>query len=327
MEWRLCKHGDRWGVRIGGSRYRLPVTYGRDTRAEAEALASEVARQHKQQFIGSTVEAICTAYLDDMANRANPKNPERQMYALKRILPYVGKLQPVSITREVCRTFIERSRKAGLSDGSIISSISALRTALRWHDARTPARFELPPTPPRRDRFLTREEVERLLEASQGRPHINLFIRLALQTAGRREAILGLRWDTHVDFSRGTIWLGFKAGGKNRAPHMSMPQSLKAPLFDAYKNRISDYVIEHHGKPIKSVRKGLKAVYEEAGITDVPNPSHVLRHTACVWMAEAGVSMKEIADRAGHSSITTTERIYAKFSPEGFRKSTEVLEI
>lgn len=48
---------------------------------------------------------------------------------------------------------------------------------------------------------------------------------------------------------------------------------------------------------------------------------HVLRHTAAVWMAEAGVPMTEIAAYLGHSDSRITERVYARFSPDYLRKA------
>ncbi len=61
-----------------------------------------------------------------------------------------------------------------------------------------------------------------------------------------------------------------------------------------------------------------------AGLVDVS--PHVLRHTAAVWMAEAGVTMPEIAAYLGHADSRITERIYAKFSPEYLRRAARALQ-
>jgi integrase len=44
-------------------------------------------------------------------------------------------------------------------------------------------------------------------------------------------------------------------------------------------------------------------------------------------MAEAGIGMAEIAQFLGHSDSRTTERVYARFSPDYLRKAAEALEI
>jgi integrase len=54
---------------------------------------------------------------------------------------------------------------------------------------------------------------------------------------------------------------------------------------------------------------------------------HVLRHTAAVWMAEGGVSMSKIAQYLGHDNDKTTQRIYARFSPEFQKDAAAVLEL
>jgi integrase len=68
----------------------------------------------------------------------------------------------------------------------------------------------------------------------------------------------------------------------------------------------------------------LKRAAVRAGVPWVT--PHVFRHTAAVWMAEAGVPMPEIAAYLGHSDSRTTERVYAKFSPAYLRKASRALE-
>ena len=60
----------------------------------------------------------------------------------------------------------------------------------------------------------------------------------------------------------------------------------------------------------------------KAGVQATP---HILRHTAAVALAEGGVSMQDIAQYLGHAGKSTTERIYARFSPDYLRKAAKVL--
>jgi len=96
-------------------------------------------------------------------------------------------------------------------------------------------------------------------------------------------------------------------------------------LREAYHFANSDYVIEWARKPVKSINKSLETVAERADIRDVS--PHVFRHTAAVWMAEASVSMSEISQYLGHSSTATTERVYARYSPDFLRNAAAALEI
>lgn len=53
---------------------------------------------------------------------------------------------------------------------------------------------------------------------------------------------------------------------------------------------------------------------------------HDLRHSAAVWMAEAGISMDEIAQLLGHSDPGVTFKVYARFPPNYLRKAASALE-
>ena len=52
---------------------------------------------------------------------------------------------------------------------------------------------------------------------------------------------------------------------------------------------------------------------------------HMLRHSAAVWMAEAGQPMHVIAQYLGHTDSRITQRVYARFSPTLLRGASEAL--
>ena len=198
-----------------------------------------------------------------------------------------------------------------------------LKAALRWHDPNTPAVFELPKKPPPKERYLTRDEYDTLLSNAET-PHIKLFIVLALATAARTSALLELTWD-RVDFDRKLITLstGDDAENKRRAI-VPMTERARKELEKAYQARETEFVVEYAGRPVKAVIKAFKRTCQKVGLNDVS--PHVLRHTAAVWMAEAGVSMSEIAQYLGHTSTAVTERVYARYSPAYLRSAASALE-
>ena len=55
----------------------------------------------------------------------------------------------------------------------------------------------------------------------------------------------------------------------------------------------------------------LKVLADAAGV-DKPISSHWARHTCGMLLLNKGVSMEVVAKILGHSSIKTTERVYAK---------------
>ena len=85
------------------------------------------------------------------------------------------------------------------------------RDEWQWID-RFP-KIRLLPGEVERDRWLTREEAERLIAASP--PHLSAMIRFALSTGCRAREITGLEWG-RVDLERRTAWLDRTKNGTPR---------------------------------------------------------------------------------------------------------------
>lgn len=323
---RLVAFRGKWHLRIDGRRLSTGIAATPDRRADAERVAREIARRIVRPELSACCADIVCAYLEDWKNRPAPKRPgSGTIYGAQNVLAVFAGHQPHQITREECRAYVAARRDAGAADGTIRRELGILAAALRWNGS-PPASFELPPPSPPRQRWLTREEVARLLDAAQTTPHVHAFIHLAIATGARREAILELQWETHIDFKAGRVWLGFKEGGKGRAT-VPMTDALRLALHNGRQIATTPWVIEYAGKPVRSIRKALAGVYARAGVEGVDAPAHVLRHTAGAWMAQAGVPMLEISRRLGHASIATTEKHYAHLHPDFMQASTKALEI
>lgn len=104
-----------------------------------------------------------------------------------------------------------------------------------------------------------------------------------------------------------------------------MNMTVRKALEEAKKAALTRHVIEWGGKPVSSIRKGLATASHKAKIHRVS--AHVFRHTAAVWMAEAGTPMSEIAQFLGHSDSRITERVYARYSPSHLRAAASALEL
>lgn len=232
---------------------------------------------------------------------------------------HFGHLRPDQITRDICKQY---SETRGVSDGTIIRELGALRTALNWHDQNNSAVFYFPSAPPPRDRYLTRLELKTLLDACE-QPHTRLFIILSICTAARKSALLELTWNK-IDFERGQIILGTGESNKRRAT-VPMNRTAEQTLEEAYKGRLSDNVIEYNGNPVKDIKTSFASTVKRSGLKGV-HP-HVLRHTAAVWMAENRVPMSEISQYLGHSNTRVTERVYARYSPDYLRHAADALEL
>ena len=253
--------------------------------------------------------------------------PQRLKDAWKALRPDFDNIYPEHVNRARCQSYADQRRRSGRSNGTIHVELGMLRAALNW--ARKEEWIDvapnvwLPAKPEPKERHLTREEADKLLAAC-ATPHMRLFVLLALHTAGRAGAILDLKWD-RVDFMRRLIHLRDPERPKTRKGRATVPINdvLLPALQEARKGALTDYVIEWAGGRVLSIKKGFAAAVERAGIA--PCTPHTLRHTAATWMAEGGIPMPAIAEYLGHTDSRTTERAYAKFSPEYLRRAADAL--
>lgn len=251
----------------------------------------------------------------------------------KHVLLFFGDLQHQAITEELCRDYIAHRRGQGRKVGTILTELNRLAGALNHAVKmglidRAPV-IVRPPAPPPRDRFLTKAEARSFM-AGIAAPHVRLFCVIALATAARREAILGLTWD-RIDMGRRRLQLTDPKAGENAKPRAIVPinDRLYAELSAA---RQRDYVainstahvVQFRGERVASLKTALAQTCRRSGVEGVT--AHVFRHTAAVWMAEGGVPMEEIAQFLGHRDVTVTRKVYARFSPEYLRKAAESLD-
>ncbi len=207
---------------------------------------------------------------------------------------------------------------------------AALNYARREGVIRTvPAVPVVPPAPPR-ERFLTKPEARRLLEAAAGEPHVELFIELALATAARPGALFDLTWD-RVDLKKARIDLQPLSRPRTTKgrPVVPIPPELVDRLQAVRisrdeQGRTPVHVIEFRGKPVRSIKRAFRGVAAAANLPDVI--PYTLRHTAATWMAEAGVPVAMIAQMLGQSILRTTER-YIKHHPDYLREAMQALRL
>ena len=229
--------------------------------------------------------------------------------------------------RSVSR-FVEHYVKArAASPGTINRELSVLQAALRWSFKRgdidfVPSLSRLP-SPPPRSQFLNEAQIKLLLESCRGYPHVETFVRIALMTGQRLEAILSLKWD-QVDFETGLVDfhdpempLAHRRKGRGIVP---MSEGLRSLLMSL--DQDCPYVIHKGGKRVRDFRVAWKTIMKRSGLSITP---HILRHTVATQLAQKNVPMPQISRLLGHRSTAITERVYAKYSPEFCREAVSNL--
>jgi integrase len=215
--------------------------------------------------------------------------------------------------------------------GTTRRELGTLQAAVNYAHAQGRITFAphvtLPDRPPGKDRWLTRDEVARLLRsarATRSSVYLPLFILLALYTGARKQAILSLRWP-QIDLERGLI--DFNPPGrvqsKKRRPIVPISPRLLTFLRHA-RRRGSDlgYVLHVNGRRIKDVKHGFRAAAARAGLSAVT--AHTLRHTCGTWLAQRGVAIWQISGFLGHSSERTSS-LYMHHSPDYLKDASNAL--
>lgn len=241
----------------------------------------------------------------------------------------MGDMLATDITPDVCEAYAEKRFDLDLARDTVRIELAYLRAAVK-HAA---DRKRIPHAPTvwvpsggeARERWCTNDEINQLIDGAQ-ELHVKLYIILAVTTAARPSHILQLTWD-RVDLEHRVINFRDPSRGPNnkRRPRVPINDTAYEHLQLARELRRTEYVIEWQGKPIAKIRKGVTEAARRAGLEGVT--PYVLRHTAGVWMANAGVPMAEIAAYMGHSSMETTRKHYAHFHPEFMGRAASALVI
>jgi integrase len=193
---------------------------------------------------------------------------------------------------------------------------------------------ELPQKSEPRDRWLTRDEVARLLRAcrraDQGKSrHLARFILVGLYTGTRKAAILSLKFmpsilSGYVDLDRSLLYR--KGSGQLQTTKRRTPVQISSRLMchlKRWQRSSAAHVIEYEGLPVGSIKRSWNTAVRNAGLGPEVTP-HTLRHTFASWAVQAGQPFGLVAEALG-----TTEQmvrvVYGRFAPEHTRGVVEAV--
>lgn len=302
-----------------GTRHRRQLESTDRPSAEAEARGLWEAGDASPVTVGRLVSAYLAFKEDE-----GMETIERRRDAWKAMRGFWDGVDPTRIDPAMCQSYRQTRTVA---DTTVRLELSMLSTALGkavadGHLAKKPPMW-LPPAAERKTRHITPSQFKKLLAGSVA-PHARLYMLLGVFTLARPSALFDLTW-SQVDFIRGTIDLNppDRRQTAKRRPVVPMGDLLRAELATAFKARTSTYVIERGGKKIASIKKAFQAAGERSGVHATP---YTLRHTGAVWAAEKGTPMSELAQMMGHDDDRTTQKHYARFSPEYLRGVANAVE-
>jgi integrase len=242
---------------------------------------------------------------------------ERIKYCILALRSFLGRKNVSTLLPKDCRDYEKRRARATVKTGTIRRELSCLASALLFchRDGMIEGmpKLWLPVKPPALDKWLTKGEADKLIECAG--PRARLFIRIALATGGRPEAIDALTW-AQVDLVNRKIHFGLPGENvtKKRRPVVPISDALYPVLIEAQAKAATKHVLGHAG----STRKCFELARGKAGLPWCTRKT--LRHTFATWAAQAGVDLWAIAGILG-DTVATVEKNYAHHDPDHLRKA------
>jgi integrase len=180
-----------------------------------------------------------------------------------------------------------------------------------------------------RQRFLTKEEAEKLLEALRMRsPTVAQIAMMSLYGGLRLQEILNLIW-SNVDLANGVIYAQDTKNNSSRPIFIMEP--IRKVLEELPQGSPDQLLfVTKQGQPVQWLSKTFRKVVDILKFNDGIDDSrervcfHTLRHTFASWAVMEGIPLYQIGKAIGHKTMVMTQR-YAHLSPDSHKVAFEAV--
>lgn len=292
----------------------------------------------EKKIIRTEVDRLIEEFLEhlEIEKNCSPLTIRNYKHYLNRFSDWLksnyGKIEPASFNLEIIKKYRVFLSRFTAKNGDLLSRITqsyhviALRAFLKFlikNDYRTiaPEKIELPKLESRSLKFLTTEQVERLLDQPE----------ISKPQGLRDKAILemlfstGLRVSELVRLNRDKIDLGRREfgvigkGGRARVvflssgaaewigKYLSARPDKWAPLFVRI---IKNPEITEDGKRLRLTSRSIQRIvkkYVKKAKIPVDATVHTLRHSFATDLLMAGADIRSVQELLGHKNISTTQ--------------------
>lgn len=312
----LYKRGSTWWIRFtapNGERVRCSAGTGDRVQAQEyhDRLKSEAWRVDK---LGEkpryTWDDAGYKYLIETQHKTTHAEDKRKMVWLQQFLR--GK--PLS---EIDRELVGRIGEVKAQEASpptanrFLALVRAVlrKAALEWEWIDKVPKIRLYKEAKRRIRWLTPEQVQRLL--GELPMHQRELVVFALATGLRQSNVLGLEW-SQIDLDRQVAWIHPDQAKARRAIHVPL-NSVAMDVLTRQIGKHSVRVFTYKGRPIAwaNTRQWRDAL-KRAEIEDFR--WHDLRHTWASWLAQRGTPLNVLQELGGWETEAMVRR-YAHLAP------------
>lgn len=340
----------------GGKRIRHTETIN-CTKKEAILIENQIKLEIKNNtFINKrkvTVSTFIEEWLKSRKGSVAIKTYKNYELYCKNICKYLGHIKLINLNGKILDSFYNELRtKTNYSDRTIKDHYTAmttiLNTAVKWDYIVTNPNLKAKPIKVWKKEIecYSPEEVTKLVHSLNSEPlKYQALILLALDSACRRGELTGLTWDD-IDFKKGTININKVTQYVAGYGIFEKPPKTNSSNRTLYIAPTTIQVLKKYRKEqlIKKMKLGNKWENSNRVFTSVtggdmhPNtPSkifakiikkynlkhicfHGLRHTSISLQIASGIQIQIISKRAGHSSLSTTHKIYSHFFDNEFQE-------
>ena len=282
-------------------------------------------------------------------------------YLKNHIVPELGAYKLTDLKPRIINDFfISFKRENKLEPNTIRTIRDILSSCLSYAvfpleliDSNPCTSIKLPKMETKKDKkdIITLEDLEKILLYGQGRCNFNEMCILLYNTGLRVSEALALQW-SDIDMDEKVIHVKHSINTKNSNEYELTTPKTKTSIRDVYFNNDVEKIL----KTLKRKQNECKLLYgsfykryEHDFIFTNRNGSlqsrntfanaarslqskglyfsmHTFRHTHATMLLQAGVNMKDVQTRLGHSDISTTMNIYVQSTTESKKKVVEILD-
>lgn len=359
-------HRGAWWIFLHDKRARMSKKVGSHEAAKqlARELREQIARKafNLQAFVDSlTLGEYADTWIEQASTHLKPSTMKFYRDNLaQHIRPLLGTTVLSTIGRHDVKRLIAALQGKALSSRTVTGVVRTLSTILSEaveegrlaaNPALRPGRLRRAlrdPHQPKREPVdpFTREEAAAIVEtARQSSPAWHPFVLTALRTGMRLGELRALRWGDldwrHrcIHVARNYVLGAYTKPKSGKARRVDMSEQLRSVLrlhrrqlrqiWLAKGKPMPELVFPNDvGRPLddSKVRRAITGIVRRAEVRPRGRSIHVFRHTFAALLAQQGESLVYIKEQMGHSSITVTADVYAKFAPSGNRSAVDRLD-
>lgn len=348
----IYKRGSVWWIRYAGSDGRMRFeSSGSSNFRDAEAKLTEKRNAVREGTESPPAKRIANCTFEDLSKDYLKWAERQRAYRsktgfVKALVERFGNLSLRHFSTQIVEEYQTQRLSAGNKPATVNRHLATLkhmiRKAVDWEMAdegtlKRVRRAKQLPENNRRLRFLSAAESYSLIDAcgknNKGKPikdlHLQRIVITALNTGMRKEEILSLEWDRHVDLRHGYILLDQTKNGERR--QIPISAMLRETLSVIVRRVDVPYVFHIHdpdnkerdGKRYADIKTAFHAALKRARLVDFR--FHDLRHTFASLLVMGGVDLATIKELLGHKDFKMTLR-YAHLAPAHKQAALGVLD-